>query len=119
MTSTCKGDVWMVNLDPVVGSEIVKTRPAMIISSDIANQHSSTVTVLSITDRGHRIYPFEVEVSPKVGGLHKMSKIKADQIRIVDKIRLAHFIGVLPDNLIHSAERALCLHLEIDLSAHR
>ncbi|MEI8012831.1 MAG: type II toxin-antitoxin system PemK/MazF family toxin [Candidatus Omnitrophota bacterium] len=69
------------------------------------------VTVLPITDRGERVYPFKTEVPAKVVGLGKLSKIKCGQIRAVDKDRLVRFMGVLPDPVIYAAERALLLHL--------
>jgi mRNA interferase MazF len=118
MTVLHRGDVWLVNLDPTVGAEIKKTRPALIISNDIANQCSSTVTILPVTDRGDKVYPFEVEVPPEQGGLTKPSKIKCQQIRTVDRSRLVRFLGVVPDSTIHAAERALCLHLGLDPAAH-
>jgi len=113
MTSIQRGDVWLVNLDPTVGAEIRKTRPAVIISNDIANQSSSTVTVLPVTDRGEKTHPFETDIPIKTGGLSKPSKIKCQQIRTVDKARLVHFLGVLPGRIIESAERSLCLHLDL------
>jgi mRNA interferase MazF len=118
MTSIHRGDIWLVNLDPTVGSEIKKTRPAVIISNDIANQYSATVTVLPVTDRGDKVFPVETEIPLKTGGLTKPSKIKCAQIRTVDKVRLVRFMGVLPDRVLHAAERALCLHLGLDPSVH-
>ncbi len=118
MSTIHRGDVWLINLDPAIGAEIKKTRPAVIISNDIANQCSSTVTVLPVTDRGDKVHPFEVEVPAKQGGLSKLSKIKCQQIRTVDKARLVRFLGVLPEETVHGAERALCLHLGLDPSVH-
>jgi mRNA interferase MazF len=116
MTAVHRGDVWVVSLDPVIGSEIKKTRPAVIISSDIANQHSSMVTVLPVTGRGDKVYPFEVEIPLACAGLLKLSKIKCQQIRSVDRLRLVRFLGILPESTVRAAERALCLHLDIDLN---
>jgi len=118
MTTIHKGDVWLVNLDPTVGAEIRKTRPAMIISNDIANQCGSTVTVLPVTDRGEKAYPFEVEVPARMGGLVKPSRIKCQQIRTVDRSRLIRFLGAVPDPILHAVERALCLHLGFDPAVH-
>jgi mRNA interferase MazF len=114
MTAIHRGDVWLVSLDPAVGAEIRKTRPGVVISNDIGNQCSSTVTVLPVTDRGDKVYPFETEIPLKFGGLSKASKIKCQQVRTVDKARLVRFLGVLPDTVVHAAEKALCLHLGID-----
>jgi len=118
MTAIHKGDVWYVSFDPTVGSEIKKTRPAVVISNDIANQYSAAITVLPVTERGEKIYPFEVELPNGQSGFSKAGKIKCQQIRIIDKSRLGRFVGVLPDRVVHSVERALCLHLDIDPSRH-
>ena len=118
MTSVHRGDIWLVSLDPTIGSEIKKTRSAVVISNDIANQYASTVTVLPVTDRGDKVYPVEIDIPLKTCGLTKPSKIKCQQIRTVDKLRLVRFLGVLPDPIVHAAERALCLHLALDPSVH-
>ena len=113
-----RGDVWLVSFSPTMGAEIQKTRPAIIISNDIANQETPLVTVLPVSDRGERVYPFEVELPAGGSGLTKPSKIRCQQIRTVDRSRLVRFMGVLPDAVVHAAERALCLHLGLDPAAH-
>jgi mRNA interferase MazF len=118
MSAVRRGDIWLVCLDPTVGAEIKKTRPALIISNDIANQHSATVTLLPVSDRGVKVYPFEVEVSDGTAGLVKASKIKCQQVRTVDKSRLIRFLGAVSDPVLHAAERALCLHLGLDPATH-
>ncbi|GAI32142.1 unnamed protein product, partial [marine sediment metagenome] len=55
-----KGEIWLVSLEPVVGHEIGKTRPALVISNDRNNQFADTVTMLPITSKTEKIYPFEV-----------------------------------------------------------
>ena len=118
MMAVHRGDVWLVNLDPTIGAEIKKTRPAMVISSDLANQSGAMVTIVPVSDRGEKVYPFETEVPPRIGGLTKQSKIKCQQIRSVDRLRLVRFLGVMPDAVVYAVERALCLHLELDPTAH-
>ncbi len=119
MTSINRGDIWLVSLDPTIGSAIKKTRPAVVVSNDIANQYSSLITVLPVTDTGSAVRPFEVAIPLKTGGLVKASKVKCDQVRAVDKGRLVRFLGVLPDQSVHAIERALCLHLGLDPSVHQ
>lgn len=119
MTSIHRGDIWLVNLDPKAGAEIKKTRPAMIISNDIANQCASTVTILPVSDRGEMVHPFETEIPARAGGLTKPSKVKAQQIRTVDKQRLVRFMGVVTERTVFEVEKALCLHLAIDTTIHR
>ena len=106
-----RGEVYWVNLDPTVGTEISKTRPALIISNDIGNQYSARVIVAPITSRGtDTVYPFEVLVPAGEGGLPHTSKVVLDQIRTVDKKRLGGRIGAL------SPERMLEVHRAIRLS---
>lgn len=108
------GDIYDVNLDPVIGSEIGKCRPALIVSNDINNEFSQTVTVLPITGQpGKKQYPFEVLVPGGIAGLKVNSRIKANQIRTLDKQRLVNFRGSLPPIYIWQAEKALKIHLNM------
>ncbi len=81
-------DVYLIVLDPTVGSEIQKTRPCLIISPDEMNRHISTVIVAPMTTRG-KSYPSRVAC--KFQG--KKGYVVLDQIRTVDKSRLARKLG--------------------------
>ncbi|MEK7849072.1 MAG: type II toxin-antitoxin system PemK/MazF family toxin [Chloroflexota bacterium] len=108
------GDIYDVNLDPVVGAEIGKHRPALIVSNDINNQYSETVTVLPITGQpATRAYPFEVVLPRDTAGLTVDSRIKANQSRTVDKRRLVHHRGTLPPQYLPQVESALKVHLNL------
>ncbi len=108
------GDVYDVNLDPVIGSETGKRRPALIVSNDTNNEFSETVTILPITGQpGSKQYPFEVLVSGSIAGLTLNSRIKANQICTVDKRRLVNFRGSLPLPYIKQAEKAIKIHLNM------
>ncbi len=108
------GDIYDVNLDPVVGSEIGKYRPALIVSNDINNQYSDTVTVLPITGQpAKRQYPFEVFLPKGVAGLTTDSRVKANQIRTVDKRRLVGLRGSLPPQFLSQVEEAIKVHLNL------
>jgi len=108
------GDIYEVNLDPVVGSETGKRRPALVVSNDINNEFSQTVTVLPITGQpARKQYPFEVLVSKGLAGLTADSRIKANQVRIVDKHRLVSFRGSLPSQYLPQVEKALKIHLNM------
>lgn len=109
-----RGDIYLAALDPVVGKEISKTRPAVIISNDKNNEFSGTVTILPITSKNlKRIYPFEVFLSKGSGDLPKDSKVKADQIRTLDKTRMIRLIGKLRADEIDEIEKALKIHLAL------
>jgi mRNA interferase MazF len=109
-----RGEIYWVNLDPVVGSEIAKTRPCIVISNDVGNQYAPRVIVAPITSQnlGH-VYPFEVRVSAEEGGLDRESKVLLDQIRTVDKRRLGDRIGELSDEYMAHVSQAIRLSLAV------
>ena len=86
-----RGEVWWVEFDPSIGSEIRKTRPAVIVSNDAANRHLARVIVIPMTSNVSRMYPGETIVSVK----GQQSKVMADQIMAADKARLKSQIGIL------------------------
>jgi mRNA interferase MazF len=81
-------EVYLVNLDPTVGSEIKKTRPCLIISPDEMNRHIATVIIAPMTTKG-RNYP--TRVSCRFQG--KNGQVVLDQLRTVDKRRLVKKLG--------------------------
>ena len=97
-----RGDLYWVNLDPTIGSEIKKTRPCVVISPDAANQAGPLVIVAPISKaEGKKAFFHEVFVSRGTAGLSFDSKIKVFQLRCVDKRRLSPTrIGTLPPDLI-------------------
>jgi len=108
--------IFLVNLDPVVGSEQGKTRPVLIISEEEINQILPVVNVLPITSRkqGRIFYPNEVIISAGTGGLEKESIVLCYQIRTLDKKRLAKEMGELDDlELQEAINEALCFQLGI------
>jgi mRNA interferase MazF len=81
-------DVFLVNLDPTIGSEIKKTHPCLIISPNEINHHISTVIVAPMTTKGQ---PYPTRVTCQFQG--KERQIVLDQIRTIDKTRLIKFLG--------------------------
>ena len=81
-------EVYLVNLDPTLGTEIQKTRPCVIISPDEMNDHIATVIVAPMTTKG-REYPTRVNCHFE----GKEGQVVLDQIRTVDKIRLVKKLG--------------------------
>ena len=81
-------DVYLINLDPTIGSEIQKTRPCLIISPDEMNRHIRTVIVAPMTTAG-KDYPTRVTCNFK----KKKGQIVLDQIRTIDKTRLIKKLG--------------------------
>ena len=85
-----RGEIWLVALDPTVGSEIKKSRPCVIVSPPELNEHLRTVIVAPMTSKGF-IAPFRVPVTHAA----KKGLIVLDQIRTVDKIRLFKRVGTV------------------------
>ena len=108
-----RGEIWQVSLEPVAGHEIGKTRPALVISNDKNNKYSSTVTLIPITASIEKIYPFEVFISRRDSGLSLDSKIKCNQIRTVDKLRLLKPVGEISTEILKKVEDALLIHVGI------
>ena len=109
-----RGEIYFVALDHIIGKEISKTRPMLILSNDKNNQFSGTVTILPITSKNIvKIYPFEVSLKKGAGNLPKNSKVKADQIRTLDKSRIIKFIGMLEEKKIKEVEQAIKIHLDL------
>ena len=102
-----RGDVWWVAFDPSVGSEIQKTRPAVIVSNDAANRNLSRVVVVPVTGNTGRLYPGEALI--QVAG--RESKVMADQIMAADKARLKNQIGSLSRSDMAAVEEAIQVHL--------
>ena len=106
------GEIWVVKLDPVIGAEIGKTRPALIVSNDQNNEYAATVTALPITSSpAKRRYLDEVVVPAGTGGLTRVSRIKANMVRTLDKVRLVGFLGSIPETLYDDVHTALRHHL--------
>ena len=102
-----RGEVWWVEFDPSVGSEIRKTRPAVIVSNDAANRHLARVVVVPMTSNTGRQYPGEALVT--VAG--QSSKAMADQIMAADKTRLKGQLGTLSKADMLAVEDAIKVHL--------
>jgi len=101
-----------VSLDPTVGAEIQKTRPAVVIQNDIANRRSPITIVAAITSQfDEPIYPTEAFIRAPDGGLRVDSVVLLNQIRSVDRDRLVRRLGVLSTRSMHEVDRALLLSL--------
>ena len=90
-------DVFLINLDPTIGSEIQKTRPCLIISPDEMNSNIATVIIAPMTSKG-RNYP--TRITCKFQG--KAGQLVLDQIRTVDQKRLIKKLGKITKNEQHS-----------------
>ena len=104
-----RGEVWWVEFDPGVGTEIRKTRPGVIVSNDSANRNLPRVIVIALTSNSSRLYPGEALVT--VGGAQ--SKAMADQIMTADKSRLKSQLGTLSKQDMQAVDEAMCVQLAL------
>lgn len=86
-----RDEVWLVSLDPTQGSEIQKTRPALVVSPDEANQYLRTVIIAPMTTT-ERPYPTRVAMMFQ----NKRGQVALDQIRAIDRQRLVRKLGAAP-----------------------
>lgn len=104
-----RGDVYWVALDPAVGTEIRKTRPAVVISNDSCNRYGSRIVVLPVTSNVESLYPGEARI--EVRG--EPARVLGDQIRSVDKTRLRSRIGRLTKQELLRVEDAVQITLDL------
>ena len=113
-----RGEIFLVNLDPVLSGEANKQRPAVIVSNDGANGSAErsgygVITVVPITSNINRIYPFQVLLSAADTGLDFDSKAQAEQVRSISVRRLGTPIGEVPQKIMERIDEALRLHLAL------
>jgi len=104
-----RGEIWWTDFDPAIGSEIQKTRPAVIVSSNRSNSRLARVVVIPFSTQVARLYPAEAIVT--VGS--KPAKALVDQITVADKSRLRNRIGKLSISDMHAIEDVIRLHLAL------
>src|SRR5215469_2020749 len=100
-----RGDIVVVNLDPIRGSEASKNRPAVVVSNDAANTTATrlgrgVVTVVPVTSNVARVYPFQVLLPAGQTGLRRDSKAQAEQVRSVAVERIGERVGRLPATIM-------------------
>lgn len=113
-----RGEIRIVNLDPVVGSEAARRRPAVIVSNDGANSSAArlgrgVVTVVPITSSTDRVYLFQTLLEAADTGLDRDSKAQAEQVRAVAVERIGDLVGTVPFDTMSRLDEALRLHLDL------
>jgi len=113
-----RGELRLVDFEPVRGSEADKRRPAVLVSNDEANTTASrlgrgVLTVVPVTSNVEQIYPFQVLLPAGMAGLLLDSKAQAEQIRSVSLERIGDQLGVVPRPLMKALDEALRLHLAL------
>jgi mRNA interferase MazF len=113
-----RGEIRLVDLDPIRGAEAGKRRPAVIVSNDGANATAArlgrgVVTVVPVTSNVRQVYPFQALLPAAECGLERDSKAQAEQVRSVAVERLGDVVGRVPRERMSTVDDALRLHLEL------
>jgi mRNA interferase MazF len=108
-----RGEIYLTALDPAVGHEIKKTRPALVIQNDVTNEYSNTTIVAAITSRVNTPpYPNEAIVEPSAStGIQVLCTVRLDQVRTVDRQRLIHRLGKVDSATMARVNAALKISL--------
>jgi mRNA interferase MazF len=104
-----RGDVYWVNLDPTIGTEIKKTRPAVVVSNDACNRYGARIVVVPVTSNVTTLYPGEAQVFIT----KRESRVLGDQLRSIDKARLGKRIGRLSREDLAKVDEALRITLDL------
>jgi mRNA interferase MazF len=113
-----RGDIHLVDLEPVRGTEADTRRPAIIISNDASNAITSRlgrglVTIVPLTSRIGRLYRFQLFLPAARTGLERDSKAQAEQVCAVAVERVGERIGLVPYALLSKLEDAIRIHLDL------
>lgn len=113
-----RGQIVIVSLDPAVGSEAKKTRPAVVVSNNTANavaarSDRATVTVVPLTSNTTRVLPFQVRLPAAASGLDRETKAQAEQVRTIAVSRIVRPVGWVSAELMGALDEALRLHLSL------
>jgi mRNA interferase MazF len=113
-----RGEIRIVDLNPVRGAETSKRRPAVIVSNDGANATAArlgrgVITVVPVTSNVERIYPFQVLLQAAASGLQRDSKAQAEQVRSVAVERVGEPVGLVAATIMLEIDDALRLHLAL------
>jgi mRNA interferase MazF len=110
-----RGEIVIVNLNPVIGSEQGKTRPALIIQNDVGNKYSPLTIIAPITIKIYsQEYPTNVQISKKESKLKEESTILLNQIRTVDKRRIVKKISTLDNSVLAKIDLAIKASLGLE-----
>lgn len=104
-----RGEIWLTDLDPVVGHEQAKLRPCLIISDDDFNSTASKLAVIIPLTSQYRNTPWYVEVDPPNGGLNKISYIMCNHVRTVSHLRFSKKCGLIDNDTIKQVEFRICM----------
>lgn len=107
-----RGEIYLADFDPVIGSEIAKRRPALVIQNDIGNRVSPVTIVAALSSQVRQpLYPIEVLIRAPDGGLTADSTVRLNQLRTIDKSRLIKRLGKLTRATMTAVDTAIKISL--------
>ena len=108
-------EIWLVDLNPQIGTETGKTRPVLIVQTDILNrlEHPSTIICPLTTNVKEDAEILRVHLKKGEGGINRDSDIMIDQIRAIDNKRLIKKLGKLPETLVDNIRDNLAIVLDL------
>ena len=108
-----RGEIWLTNFDPAFGTELHKSRPALVISSNEVNKHHPRIVVIPISTKNYSGLSV-VPIFSGESGLDKESVVLPAEIRSVDKIRLIEKIGKISKQKLVEVEAAIKIVLGLE-----
>ncbi len=107
-----RGEIYLADLNPVIGHEQGGRRPVLIIQNDIGNRYGPTTIVAPITSQiSPKVYPTDVRVDAGVGGLFAPSSVLLSQIKVLDRTRLENYVGRLDEATMRQVNKAIQVSL--------
>ena len=106
-----RGDILLVDFAPAQPGEADNTRPAVVVTNNIANLNSPAIVVVPITSNTERLYPFELLLPVERCGLDQESKAQTQFVRHVSKARIRRRLSHLPGDLMNELDERLRGHL--------
>lgn len=106
-----RGDILLIDFAPAQPGEADNTRPAVVVTNNIANDHSPAIVVIPLTSNVERVYPFELLLPLERSGLDRDSKAQPQLIRQVSKARVRRRLSHLPDDLMGELDERVRGHL--------
>ena len=112
MVNIKRGEIFLVDLEPIKGSEQGRVRPSLIIQNDTSNEYSPTTIIAPITSKIYsKEFPTNVQISSEDSGLDRESTILLNQIRVIDKSRIIKKLGAIKSTMIEEVDLAIKVSL--------
>lgn len=109
-----RGEIYIADLDPIVGSEQGGERPVLVIQNNVGNTYSPTVIVLAITSRYQKKKNMPTHIPIESSDLAMSSIVLVEQVRTIDKTRLIRYIGRASKESMEAVDKALKISIGVD-----